>query len=67
LSSNLPSSSTITTTLLNSSPHKRLRKARRSEITPQKRKKMIETTATTNGIANKRAKRGIKLEKVNKI
>ncbi|CAK5073375.1 unnamed protein product [Meloidogyne enterolobii] len=54
--STLPSSSTSLP-----SPHKRLRKARRSEITPQKRKKVVATSTT--GIGRKRAKRGIKMEK----
>uniref|UniRef100_A0A914MAH0 Candidate secreted effector n=1 Tax=Meloidogyne incognita TaxID=6306 RepID=A0A914MAH0_MELIC len=54
--STLPSSSTSLP-----SPHKRLRKARRSEITPQKRKKVVSTSTT--GIGRKRAKRGIKMEK----
>ncbi|KAL7073752.1 hypothetical protein ACQ4LE_006916 [Meloidogyne hapla] len=56
---------TVSTSTLSStsipSPHKRLRKARRSEITPQKRKKVVATATT--GIVRKRAKRGIKMEK----
>ncbi|KAF7633243.1 hypothetical protein Mgra_00007344 [Meloidogyne graminicola] len=50
---NLPSSSST-----HSSPQKRLRKARRSEITPQKRKKVCG-----NVTGGKRAKRGVKFEK----
>uniref|UniRef100_A0A915NJN7 Cyclin-dependent kinase inhibitor domain-containing protein n=1 Tax=Meloidogyne floridensis TaxID=298350 RepID=A0A915NJN7_9BILA len=42
--STLPSSSTSLP-----SPHKRLRKARRSEITPQKRKKVVSTSTTGIG------------------
>uniref|UniRef100_A0A915MLW1 Cyclin-dependent kinase inhibitor domain-containing protein n=1 Tax=Meloidogyne javanica TaxID=6303 RepID=A0A915MLW1_MELJA len=50
-----------TSELSDAHEEERLRKARRSEITPQKRKKVVSTSTT--GIGRKRAKRGIKMEK----